>query len=595
MRRSSTGSPTPIRPLSIDSLCIADNEISSVAMRQELSPPLSPPAIVDSLHDDSARDSVATPLASDYNTMLGPKRTESPAQQSSPADPNALCLRYSHNDSVNPIRWHLALKMDILPAAKYDFLNSYHSSQKLYDGSCGRASRGPMGSLSLFYLWKPQSRILPPMVYAASLITIAALAMGPFTQQVIMIQADNLVIQEGINSTIAVSNYYNHDPTNNEVGMSLTETGGFEMGGNSFGTDVEPDVQGSFYNGCYNLGKSSLDFSCPSSNCSWDAFNSLGLCSTCQDVSETTQIVGSLSSAVSVLTPQGWFVNSINAWDRVVAIANETFVHWMLEAFPGAQKFDTLSASSTLENLPASLVSMIFLQISNITVINGKLQEHYSIQELPLWPVAGQDFGGLARGQRAYNWELLLTPNTDRSNTSSPWSPFDHGGLNVSIYEHTALSSFLVDKFNTSGPESESKATLFGNGQNVTSTIRNITDSMTNAIVRSSSKLPALGIVWHQEPVIHVQWAWLALPLVLVLLSAILLASTVVATKRFHAPQWKSSPLPLLYHGIRNWDDDEEQDLVEGRLERVHVMEDRARSKQVRIFTTSKGGRWLTV
>jgi hypothetical protein len=126
---------------------------------------------------------------------------------------------------------------------------------------------------------------------------------------------------------------------------------------------------------------------------------------------------------------------------------------------------------------------------------------------------------------------------------------------------------------------SESATAFFASGQDVISTLANITASMTNKIPLSGSGLSAQGIVWQQQSIITIQFAWLALPLVLILLSAILLVSTVLMARSSAVPVWKSSPLPFLYHGIREWDDKEEQDLLQGRLEKVHTMEDRARIK----------------
>lgn len=210
---------------------------------------------------------------------------------------------------------------------------------------------------------------------------------------------------------------------------------------------------------------------------------------------------------------------------------------------------------------------------------------------MPLWPVAGQDLGGLARGVASYdNWDFLLTTDTDHGIVSSSLPPFLQSGLNVSIYDHISLSTFFSNQFRFT---SESKTALFGDGQDVASTLTNISNSVTNAIMRSDNGALALGIIWHQEPIIKIQWVWLTLPLVVVVSSAILLVSMILASRRYNAPRWKSSPLPILFHGVRNWDDEEEHDLVEGRLEKLNEMEDRAKTKRVRIFTSLKGGRWL--
>ncbi|KAG6358048.1 hypothetical protein INS49_013932 [Diaporthe citri] len=331
------------------------------------------------------------------------------------------------------------------------------------------ASRGPLGSLRLLYLSKPQSSMLPPMVYAASLITVAGLAMGPFTQQVISVQADNLVPADGMNSTIGVTNYYNRRPAANDLEVVVLGDGTVAPAPtDAMALDVDPGVQGAFYDGYYDLGKSSIDFTCPSS----------------------------------------------------------------------------------------------------------------------------QDLGGLSKAYDVSegNWVVFLTPDVNGENVSSPLPPFDHSVFNVSIYDHLALSNYFISNFNFT---SESITALFGNGRNVTSTLLNITNSITKSVMRWNPELAALGIVWQQESSTKVHWWWLVFPLAVVISSAILLASMMVASRHYNAPNWKSSPLPFLFHGIRDWNDDEELDLVEGRLEKVDVMEGRAKSKQVQIVTSLEGGRWL--
>lgn len=204
------------------------------------------------------------------------------------------------------------------------------------------ASRGPLGSLMIFLLWKPRSNALSPMVYAASLITVAALAMGPFIQQVITVKTDNMVQTDVITSTIPVSDYYDYRPTQIGAPLFLAENGTILKTNNLVVFDVDPDFQGSFYNGYYNLGKSSFDFSCPSTKCSWGVFNSLSICSTCQNVTEDVQINFEYGLD-TILTPGGWSV-VMDSIDEVVTKTNNSFI------------------GSTLDALSADLVSMVVVQ-----------------------------------------------------------------------------------------------------------------------------------------------------------------------------------------------------------------------------------------
>jgi hypothetical protein len=209
-----------------------------------------------------------------------------------------------------------------------------------------------------------------------------------------------------------------------------------------------------------------------------------------------------------------------------------------------------------------------------------------------LWSVEGQDFGGLARGLTVRsNWVLLLTPDSSGNNVSTALPPFNNSAFNVSIYDHFAISEFLAPIFNIT---SASTADYFASGQNVTTTMARISNSMTNRIPSADSQVVAQGIVLRQLSIIRIQFAWLVLPLVLILLSTILVIATVLTTRRSRVPVWKSSILPLLYHGIREWDDAEERDVVEGRLEQMHVMDQRGSLKLVRMSTSGEGGTWLT-
>lgn len=86
------------------------------------------------------------------------------------------------------------------------------------------------------------------------------------------------------------------------------------------------------------------------------------------------------------------------------------------------------------------------------------------------------------------NWPFL-TPNVDGKNVSDPLPPFNHSGFSVGIYDHMALAYHFASELNFS---SVSPTALFGNGENVSSTLSNVTRSVTNAIMRWDPELAAL-------------------------------------------------------------------------------------------------------
>lgn len=215
------------------------------------------------------------------------------------------------------------------------------------------ASRGPLGSLSLFfYRRKLPSGILSTLIYTASLVTIAALAMAPFAQQIVSIQVNSLEPVKGVNSTIAASDYYDNNNTSTGLSMFLSGEGGITIArtsGADDALDVEPDMQGAFYTGIYHLDESYINFGCPSGNCSWGTFTFLGLCSTCQDVSATTKIDRSpeATGGTSFQTPGGWYLY-MEYYGTVVARANSSLF------------------GSTLDTLSARLVSLVVLQAGSV-------------------------------------------------------------------------------------------------------------------------------------------------------------------------------------------------------------------------------------
>lgn len=384
MQNSPTYSPTSIRPLSIDSLYMPDDERVSLNAGQEISVSSSTTATAGVLHENSVRDSIVLP-ASDSTTTLDATGPAFAVQQSktnvwktsflrdrwlwettcilfSIACVIAIMILSSRLDGTWLSKWTFFLQpsttfsvlitatqssmmlviAEVLSQLKWLQLSLRKAHSVADFATFDSASRGPLGSLRILFRWKPHSKVLSPMVYAASLITIATLAMGPFIQQVISIQTDNLVPTDGVNSTITVSNYYDYPLSQKGAPLYLAENGTILKANNLVIFDVDPDFQGSFYNGYYDLGKSSIDFSCPSSNCSWDVFNSLGICSTCKDVTDASRRVFEYSLD-TLLTPGGWSI-TLDSITQVVAKTNDSFT------------------GSTLDALPADLVHMAVVQ-----------------------------------------------------------------------------------------------------------------------------------------------------------------------------------------------------------------------------------------
>ena len=121
----------------------------------------------------------------------------------------------------------------------------------------------------------------------------------------------------------------------------------------------------------------------------------------------------------------------------------------------------------------------------------------------------------------------------------------------------------------------------------VNSTFQNISDSITNYFRQNGlSKYsdPAKGVVLQDQTCLSVQWAWLAFPSALVLLTLIFFVITVIDTRPTgnRAPMWKSSPLAFYFHGL------ELPNRLQSSVDDINGMENLAKDIIVRLDTVDK-------
>ncbi|KAI1194473.1 hypothetical protein F5X97DRAFT_327466 [Nemania serpens] len=110
----------------------------------------------------------------------------------------------------------------------------------------------------------------------------------------------------------------------------------------------------------------------------------------------------------------------------------------------------------------------------------------------------------------------------------------------------------------TFGADASISGLAFHYGNNVSDRTSIIADSLTNWIQASQGSVEVLGTNSVQVTVISIDWAWLTLPIILVFSSAIFLFITVMCSRKNSVPVWKSSLMPLLFHGLEGWTTDDQ-------------------------------------
>ena len=129
-------------------------------------------------------------------------------------------------------------------------------------------------------------------------------------------------------------------------------------------------------------------------------------------------------------------------------------------------------------------------------------------------------------------------------------------------------------------------AAAFNSSSNISMTMDNIATAMTNHF-RGSSNITVTGQTGHTESYVHVNWLWITLPAVLVIMGTIFLMLAMFETKKLGARVWKTSELALLFHGLEEKSGQELNKLLESS-----EMENMASKTKVKVAKTS-GGRWI--
>lgn len=153
------------------------------------------------------------------------------------------------------------------------------------------------------------------------------------------------------------------------------------------------------------------------------------------------------------------------------------------------------------------------------------------------------------------------------------------------------IKAFEGNLSGTPGSSAVPKATsnfigAFNASSNISMTMNNIATAMTNYF-RDSSNITVTGQVGQTESYVHVNWLWIILPAFLVLAGTIFLLLAMFESKRSGACVWKTSELALLFHGL------ETSHPELNAPHRSSEMEDMASKINVKMAITSDGRRIL--
>lgn len=440
------------------------------------------------------------------------------------------------------------------------------------------ASRGPLGS-ALFVL---RMRAKSVLASVGALIIIVALAMDTFAQEVLNFETRMVPVAGGANATwLPAARRYD---TNSSI---LTSS----------------KMRKSIYGGFLDF-ETPVDFGCLTGNCTWDAFSSLGLCSSCQDLSNAitptcssdvgnetcAQLTYTLSDYnLTLVLQNGSFVeqgdiNDPNA--RLDANGTENKIYTLVksvagEAHPGGLKdprlFEfavaQLLVDSTAEltynsedlqspswNITACAVSWCAKVYEDVEVKSGALINS-SPREVNLTASTNSSCWSTSTCQEFVpaNTTTAL-PDGDDDNADSTNSIFYIGVGDDSVSVRRIMDfDYNITVSNSSDnviDDAYTLATTMMWNTNITASFAHIAASMTNYIRSSAATSSAddddasriLGVAYSYTTYIVVHWGWFALPAAVVGAGVLLLiiCAALSARKRSEGVLWKTSSLPLL-------------------------------------------------
>ena len=452
------------------------------------------------------------------------------------------------------------------------------------------ASRGPWGCLILLYRHRGCS-----LVSLRAIVTVLALAFDPFMQQLFSYPVRQVA------SPAHVATVKQGHPAS---------------------------LQGNLYRGeglqALNVGIWAEDFgitpSCPSGNCTWPEFQSMGYCARCKDVTSTASLVGcnhvpanvsltdELNPILCNITQRPpllpWDISFIlqraaSSGQAIIKLPNEaiTFTRSSEKCkIAGIQNPMQAIAYAKLERLDGNHSTTIpheglHLQLKELTqcVLTPCIRVYnISVSSgTPSVNILSEDLGGLAYLQNEYDGseqdyvEVAFRSNYSDSSCSKPNfqtnTSLSHAGNN------TKICSIPPAEINTDEFTGRSNIACYNNADDSTwecevnngpttpslsvqrvleagleHTLHNVAASLTKLALDKSNKT-IFGTVFTNEVYVSVAWPWIAVPIIVFVLTIAFFQLTTRASEEegFEGGNyvWKTSILPVLYHGFEKYKD----------------------------------------
>jgi hypothetical protein len=343
--------------------------------------------------------------------------------------------------------------------------------------------------------------------------------------------------------------------------------------------------------------------SCPTGNCTWNSFSSLAVSVQCVDITSHVKLNCSATSSdddthCNLIAPQdkplSTTLDGLSSTSQALNIRTGIAREYtsLLKPDSPYANMTGLIAVTEWAKVTSSSPSEVFV-LPNSTFEAKRCFFYVSVQD-----INAQVFGGVYSEEiiREHTQSEIVPQNVENginypfmdafnSNYSLLYKPaFAKTSVNrndtffVGHPTWASLASELVHLLEGNAYRlpykpllaSSDVAELLCQANNITQSIHNLANSLTT-VMRSdplnlgqtdgqgTQYLPTnqtvtgtvTGTVWAQRQFVTVRWAWLALPIILLVLAIVVFVAAIVETHSSRVGLWLSSPLTLFFHGRR--------------------------------------------
>jgi len=481
-------------------------------------------------------------------------------------------------------------------------------SKKMWDFEMfDNASRGPWGAFLLLIHTKGKT-----IAALGALVTIFALALDPFFQQVVSFPTRWTV--QDTNSSIA--RVIRYEPIydieyENGIDMSAEDATILSVATPFFvnnGTQPMP-----FGNGT----RAEVPLSCPSSNCTWSSYETLGMCSQCVEVPSllnftcmytrvdwTSELNANQSSYPSA-NVCGYFLNSTSESPILMSgyiveeDGNKTGEALLMRTLPLATvpRRDPLwgDGSINFKHIRNPVVDFLIARAASGADVyaDGVPVLHECILSYCVKTIESSYYLGTYEEvvsnvffndtQGLYPWltvdmpeeEMTITDYLENVTISAPptgqnFSKYGWGVNNDTMFNTVIIFDRIFPAFTSLTNYSDIPVLRYRTGSytkvrtmfpefnpwlspnNITQHMERMATSITNAMRSSDSSDMVFGKAFDNDVYVQVTWGWLSLPLCLLLVSCVFLVSTVIksATEKGQVSIRKNSAIATLLYGL---------------------------------------------